>query len=109
MQPVEKWEAEKQAIGPSKDELSTKIYAKCDALGDPTDFYLTNGQACDLEGADLFLVDFQTEALLADKAVNADKQVLDKLAEKGSEAVIPPKGKGKNFGNMTGRFTRQGI
>lgn len=60
-------------------------------MGYPTDFHLTGGQASDLEGADAFLEDFKAEALLADKAFDADARVLDKLAEKGVEAVIPPK------------------
>lgn len=71
--------------------MSTKIHAECDALGNPTDFHLTAGQAHDLEGADVFLEDFKAEALLADKAFDADERVLKKLAEKGAEAVIPPK------------------
>jgi len=71
--------------------LSTKIHAECDALGNPTDFHLTEGQAHDLEGADVFLEDFEAGALLADKAFDADERVLDKLKEKGAEAVIPPK------------------
>lgn len=69
--------------------MSTKIHAECDALGNPTDFHLTGGQASDLEGADVFLEDFKAEALLADKAFDADERVLDKLKEKGAEAVIP--------------------
>lgn len=60
-------------------------------MGYPTDFHLTGGQASDLEGSDVFLEDFKAEALLADKAFDADARVLDKLAEKGVEAVIPPK------------------
>jgi transposase len=71
--------------------LSTKIHTQCDALGYPTDFHLTGGQASDLEGADVFLEDFEADALLADKAFDADARVLDKLANKGVEAVIPPK------------------
>jgi transposase len=55
------------------------------------DFYLTEGQAHDLEGADVFLEDLNAQALLADKAFDADERVLNKLAEKGIEAVIPPK------------------
>ena len=55
------------------------------------DFYITEGQAHDLEGADVFLKDLDAQALLADKAFDADDRVLNKLAEKGIEAVIPPK------------------
>lgn len=71
--------------------MSTKIHTECDALGNPTDFHLTGGHAHDLEGADVFLEDFEAEALLADKAFDADARVLYKLQEKGVEAVIPPK------------------
>jgi len=60
-------------------------------LGNPTDFHLSVGQAHDLEGADIFLEDFVAGALLADRAFDADGRVLEKLAKKGVEAVIPPK------------------
>ncbi len=47
---------ELQAIGRSKGGLSTKIHAQCDALGNPTNFYLTEGQIHDLIGSDYFLL-----------------------------------------------------
>ncbi|EGV32564.1 hypothetical protein ThidrDRAFT_1049 [Thiorhodococcus drewsii AZ1] len=68
-----------QAIGRSKGGLSTKIHARTDALGNPTGFYLTGGQASDLVGADHLLVDLEVEALLADKAYDANERVLDVL------------------------------
>lgn len=71
--------------------MSTKIHAQCDALGNPTGFHLTQGQAHDLEGADVFLEDLDAQALLADKAFDADERVLEKLEKRGVEAVIPPK------------------
>jgi transposase len=71
--------------------LSTKIHAVVDALGNPLDFILTPGQACDLEGADAFLPDLEAGALLADKAFDADERVLNILEKKGIQAVIPPK------------------
>jgi hypothetical protein len=37
----------------AKGGLSTKINATVDALGNPTGFTLTPGQACDLDGADI--------------------------------------------------------
>jgi transposase len=80
-----------QALGRSKGGLSTKIHAECDALGNPTDFHLTGGQSSDLEGADVFLEDFEAQALLADKAFDADERVLKKLAERGVKAVVHPK------------------
>ena len=42
-----------EAIGRSAGGLSTKIHATCDALGNPTGFFLTAGQAHDLQGADV--------------------------------------------------------
>ncbi|MBO1351785.1 MAG: hypothetical protein EBE86_032440 [Hormoscilla sp. GUM202] len=47
---------ETQAIGRSKGGLSTKIHATGDALGNPTGFHLTPGQAHDLQGADVLKV-----------------------------------------------------
>lgn len=82
---------ESQAIGRSKGGLSTKIHAQCDALGNPTNFYLTEGQIHDLIGSDYFLEDFQADALLADKAYDAHERVIQKLEAQGKEAVIPPK------------------
>lgn len=71
--------------------MSTKIHAVCDALGNPTGFYLTAGQAHDLEGADVLLNELQAEMLLADRAYDADERVRARLQEKGCEAVIPSK------------------
>jgi transposase len=66
-----------------------------DALGNPIGFYLTGGQAHDLAGADVFLPTLQADALLADKAYDADARVLQPLAAAGKTAVIPPKGNRK--------------
>ena len=71
--------------------MSTKIHATCDALGNPTGFYLTPGQAHDLEGADALLERVEADAFLADKAYDADERVLYKLKAKNIESVIPPK------------------
>ena len=57
-----------QAIGRSKGSLSTKIYVICDALGNPTGFHLTGGEAHDLQGADVLLGNLESGALLVDKA-----------------------------------------
>jgi transposase len=45
-----------EAIGRSKGGLTTKINATVDALGNPTGFALTPGNAHDLDGADLLLL-----------------------------------------------------
>ena len=62
-----------------------------DALGDPTGLALSPGQAHDLEGADALLPDLAADALIADKAFDAEERVLRPLAQAGKTAVIPPK------------------
>jgi transposase len=52
---------------------------------------LTPGQAHDLNGADELLPDLEAEALLADKAYDADERVLVPLQNAGMTAVIPSK------------------
>jgi transposase len=71
--------------------LSTKIHAMVDALGNPLAFLLTAGQAHDLEGADAMLPQMQADALLADKAFDADLRVIEPLLAAGKTPVIPPK------------------
>jgi transposase len=73
--------------------LTTKIHASCDALGNPTGFHLTPGQACDLDGSDALLPDIlgSIEAFLADKAYDAQDRVLNLLEKAGVKIVIPPK------------------
>jgi transposase len=71
--------------------LSTKIHATVDALGNPLSFYLTGGQACDLEGADVLLPQLVADTLLADKGYDADDRVLIPWQRAGKTAVIPPK------------------
>jgi transposase len=83
--------AEQEAIGRSKGGLSTKIHTLTDALGNPTHFFLTPGQASDLEGADELLPQVEAEAVLADKAYDADERVVIPLQQRGIEVVIPPK------------------
>lgn len=82
-----------ECIGRSKGGLTTKIHVLCDALGNPTGFCLTPGQAHDLEGADELLPNILTtiQALLADKAYDAQERVLDLLQKAGVKIVIPPK------------------
>ena len=89
--PAPKKNGKDQAIGRSKGGLSTKIHAMVDALGNPTAFFLTAGQAHDLEGADALLPQMQADALLADKAFDADKRVIEPLLAAGKKLVIPPK------------------
>jgi transposase len=69
--------------------LSTKIHALVDALGNPVRFLLTPGQAHDLEGADAFLPALQADALLADRAYDADERVIVPLLAAGKTPMIP--------------------
>ena len=62
-----------------------------DALGNPLAFFLTPGQAHDLEGADALLPHMKADTLLADKAFDADKRVIEPLQAVGKTPVIPPK------------------
>jgi transposase len=71
--------------------LSTKIHTLVDALGNPLGFFLTPGQAHDLQGADALLPHMQADALLADKAFDADERVIKPLLAAGKTFVIPPR------------------
>jgi transposase len=89
--PAPKKHSEDQAIGRSRGGLSTKIHTLVDALGYPIDFHLTGGEAHDLVGADHLLPDMEADTLIADKAFDADKRVIEPLNAAGKTAVIPPK------------------
>ena len=67
-----------------------------DALGNPTGFFLTGGEAHDLVGADRLLPGMQANKLIADKAFDADERVIEPLAAAGKSAVIPPKANRKS-------------
>lgn len=78
-------------IGRSRGGLSTKIHAICDAMGNPTGFHLTPGQACDLDGADALIGEIEADILIADKGYDADERVIDRLDAMKITPVIPPK------------------
>jgi hypothetical protein len=69
--------------------LSTKIHATVDALGNPTGFHLTEGQACELDGADVLLRQIRAGTVIADKGFDAAQRVLEPLQKAGKLAVIP--------------------
>ena len=52
---------------------------------------MTGGEAHDLVGADHLLPDMEADTLIADKAFDADKRVIEPLNAAGKTAVIPPK------------------
>jgi IS5 family transposase len=69
---------------------------RVDALGNPTGFYLTGGEAHDLVGADELLPDMEADTLIADKAYDADERVIGPLTSAGKKVVIPSKANRKN-------------
>lgn len=71
--------------------MTTKIHATCDALGNPTGFHLTPGQAHDLDGADALLPSIAADTIIADKAFDADERMIQPLQQAGKRIVIPPK------------------
>ncbi len=73
--------------------MTTKIYATYDALGNPTGFHLTPGQAHDLDGADALLptIIHSIDSFLADKAYDAKERVLNLLDREKVNAFIPNK------------------
>jgi transposase len=60
-------------------------------LGNPTGFHLTPGQAHDLEGADALLPDIEADAIIADKAYDAQERVVAPVENAGKGIVIPPR------------------
>ena len=71
--------------------MSTKIHATVDALGNPTGFHLTPGQAHDVNGADVLLKNTPGSTVIADKAYDAQKRVVEPLQKAGKAVVIPPR------------------
>jgi transposase len=67
-----------------------------DALGNPTGFAPSPGQAHALEGADALLPALAADALIADKALDAEERVLRPLGQAGKTAVIPPEANRKD-------------
>jgi len=62
-----------------------------DALGNPTGFVLTPGQACGLAGADELLSALEADTLIADKGYDANQRVIEPWQQAGKTVVIPPK------------------
>ena len=70
--------------------MTTKIHAIVDALGNPVALSLTQGQASDLGQARPLLDNLEPEALLADKAYDANA-LIDLLDQRQITPVIPSK------------------
>ena len=70
--------------------MTTKIHALVDALGTPANLMLTAGQVHDLACAQDLIENADPEALIGDKAYDADP-LIDTLARREITPVIPPK------------------
>ena len=81
---------ESQALGRSRGGFSTKIHIAVDGLGNPLRFILTAGQRHDSPQAAALIEGFEPQALIADKGYDAD-ELIEAIAAKSIEAVIPPK------------------
>jgi len=80
----------RHAIGRSRGGRTTKIHALTDDRGRPLAFQLTPGNTHDLDGARALLAIVPCPSrLLADRAYDA-RSLRDWLAQRGTEAVIPP-------------------
>ena len=62
----------------------------CNQLGEPVDFRLTAGQVHDSTQAQALLGQRRAEAVIADKAYDADV-IVQHIQTLGAKAVIPPK------------------
>jgi transposase len=82
--------AENNAIGRSRGGLTTKIVALVDALANLVRFVLLPGQRHDIVGVAPLIEGVSFDALLGDKAFDADWLRAD-LDNRGAAAVIPPR------------------
>ncbi len=79
-----------QAIGRSRGGLTTKIHARVDALGNPVQFALTEGQRHDYLLAETLTKDVSGADPLADRGYDGDS-LLESLRARNCVAVIPSK------------------
>lgn len=79
--------------------MTTKILALVDAVGNLVRFLLMPGQTHDMKGVAPLIRNISFDALLADKAFDAD-WLLEELDERGASAVIPPKSNRKRQRNF---------
>ena len=85
----QKGERMPRALG-ARGGLSTKIHAAGDALGNPVRLIGSPGQRHEIAFAHELIDGFVADATIADKGSDAD-HLCDRIAETGSEVVIPPK------------------
>jgi len=79
-----------QAIGASRGGRTTKIHVRVDALGNPVQLELTEGQRHDYVVAEALTKDVTGANLIADRGYDGDS-LLDSLRARDCVAVIPSK------------------
>ena len=67
-----------------------------DALGNPTAFHLSPAQHHDLVGADALIPGLRAEALLVDRAYDADARVIERVEAMGKRLLVSPKRNRRN-------------
>ena len=75
--------------------MTTKIHVLVDALGNPVELMLTPGQAHDLACAEPLIENVDPDALIGDKAYDADA-LIETLTRRAVTPVIPSKANRKN-------------
>jgi transposase len=80
-----------QALGHSRGGLTTKIHALVEGLGCLARWTLSGGQLHDVTQAEAILDGIVTQAVVADKAYDADS-LIESITQCGACAVIPPRG-----------------
>jgi len=80
----------KEALGRSRGGFTTKLHAVVDALGNPLNFILTQGQRADIKEAENLIEPYDPEAVLGDKGYDSDT-LLAYIRAKGAAPVIPSK------------------
>jgi transposase len=78
-----------QALGRSRGGFSTNSHSIVDALGNQVHFILTGGEAADCRQAASLLRGRRTDAVLVDKAYDANT-IVSFIEELGTEVVISP-------------------
>jgi transposase len=79
-----------QALGRSRGGLTTKIHAVVEGLGHLARWTLTGGQTHDVTQAQTLIEGIATQAVVADKAYDADP-LIEFITQTGASAVIPPR------------------
>jgi transposase len=71
--------------------LTTKIHAVVEGLGQLARWTLTAGQTHDITQAQTLIAGLATQAVVADKAYDADP-LIESITQTGASAVIPSRG-----------------